>query len=751
MMKRFILFSLLIFFFLPGWAQTPPEVIDLSGKPMAMPWTGGMNSIQFGAIDLNSDGINDLVAFDRHGNRLMCFLNKGEAGKIAYTYAPEYAKYFPRLYSWAKFEDYNKDGKTDIFTYAPGWAGILVYQNTSNASQLSFKKMVNPYLTTLTNGGRVNLYVTYADYPGIVDLDGDGDLDILSFWGLGSFVEMHKNMSMEDYGVPDSLDFQKTEYCWGHFAESDESNALFLDSCVSNSYKSSPGYNKSIQKKRHTGSTFLMLDLNQDGIQDLLLGDVDYPGLFALYNGGTRETAQITSYDTLFPDSSESVRLFSMPAAAYIDVNNDGKKDLLVSPFDPGLCVSQNKHSVWLYLNAGENDLPHFQLASKNFLQDQMIDAGSGAYPVFYDWDKDGKNDLILGNYGYYQSSFYDNYILHSIYYSRLCYYKNTGTVQQARFTLVDTNFAQMAQYHYLALFPAFGDLDGDGLTDLLVGNAKGNLIFMRNTGNNHFELADSNYFNIQTTGFSTPVLFDLDKDGLIDLIVGQKGGTLSYYHNEGNKLHPDFRWVTDSLGKINVTNFQLSYAGYSTPSFFRDSLGNTHLVVGSEEGKVYEYTNIDGNIDQTFIPSHSLDSLLNTSFSTNPGGIRTAASIADLNHNGKPELLLGNFSGGLEYFQSGTNPNSVLPIHKTALIKLKLFPNPAKQSIHFRLPQKQMVDQIRLFDNQGRCVYHHEMNQMIREGSVSIPSLPDGLYLFVISSQQQLYSTSIIVQQSGK
>lgn len=747
-MKRQALVFLFILIFLTGWSQTPPKVLDQSGTTMAMPWAGGMNSIQFGSIDLNGDGVNDLVAFDRQGNRLMCFLNKGEAGKIQYTYAPEYAQYFPPIYSWVKFRDYDHDGKTDLFTYSPGWAGILVFKNVSKGSTVGFKQMVHPYLTTLTNGGRVNLYVTYADYPGIVDLEGDGDLDILSFWGLGSFVELHKNRSMDDYGTPDSLDFQKTEYCWGHFAESDESNALYLDSCVSNSYKNSPSSQQITQKKRHTGSTFLMLDLNADSIQDLLLGDVDYPGLVALYNGGTRQTAHITSFDTLFPDSNEVLRLYSMPAAAYIDVNNDGVKDLLVSPFDPGLYVSQNKHSVWLYLNEGKNNLPKFRLQSKNFLQDQMIDAGSGAYPVFIDWDKDGKTDLMLGNYGFYQSSYYDHFILHSIYESRLCYYKNTGTQQQPQFTLVDSNFAQMAQYHYLALYPTFGDLNGDGTTDLLVGNAKGNLIFMRNNGANQFVLADSNYLNIQTTGFSAPVLFDLDKDGLDDLIIGQKGGTLTYYHNNGTPQQPDFKWVTDSLGKINVTNFQLSYTGYSTPDFFRDSTGTTYLLVGSEEGKVYEYTGIDGRLDQPFTPSHHFDSLFHIQIENKPAGIRTAVALADLNGNRKPELLLGNFSGGLEYFQTNDNPSGILPITPQSTNRIRLFPNPAKKQLQYQMTRKLKVDQIKLFDYRGRCVYQEQLHRTIQSGSLSLPKLPHGIYLFVVNSRHQHYGASLLIQQ---
>ncbi len=38
---------------------------------------------------------------------------------------------------------------------------------------------------------------------------------------------------------------------------------------------------------RHTGSTFLIFDENDDGLPDLLLGDVDYPAPALLINSGT--------------------------------------------------------------------------------------------------------------------------------------------------------------------------------------------------------------------------------------------------------------------------------------------------------------------------------------------------------------------------------------------------------------------------------------------------------------------------------
>jgi len=713
------------------------------------PWAGGMNSMQFGSIDINRDGIKDLVAFDRQGNRLMCFINKGAPNTIAYDLEQKYVKDFPQLYDWAIFADYNGDGKADIFTYSPGWAGIIVYKNTST-DHLSFKRVAYPYLESQAGSGKVNLFVTYADYPGIVDIDGDGDLDILSFWGLGSFVELNKNMSMEDYGVPDSLDFVKTEYCWGHFAESDESNSLFLDTCVSGGNRinlSALLSEKSLQNKRHTGSTFCMIDLNGDGVKDLLLGDVDYPGLYALMNGGTKDAAKIVGYDTLFPDYGEPIRLFSMPAAAYIDVNNDGIKDLLVSPFDPGLYVSQNKHSVWLFLNSGKNDKPHFNLITKNFLQDKMIDAGSGAYPVFYDWNHDGKPDLFLGNYGTYQRSYYDHYILHSVYYSQIIWYKNIGTAQQPVFQPESLNFAGLFQHRLLGLYPAFADLDGDGRTDLLVGNAKGNLILMHNTGNGSFEIADTNYQNIRVKAFSAPVLFDLDKDGLPDLIIGQKAGNLTYYHNDGTLQNPHFSWVTDSLGKINVTDYNLSYDGYSTPCFFRDATGYTRLVVGSEQGKIFYYSNIDGNLGGKFTESDSLGALLDTAGVSFDRGIRTAAAVADINADGIPEMVVGNFSGGLEFFHASPGAVTGLsPNLKNTFSHLTIMPNPVRDVVRFKLPGKEKNMRVIIYATDGRKISSSEAISAHNLFEVRLENVNNGIYFLVAKGKKVQYSGRFVV-----
>lgn len=754
-MKILIQLIILLFSTFVCVSQNNPSIINSeNGQELNNPWAGGMNSMQFGEIDLNMDGKMDLVALNRDevfnvtasttkGNRLYCYVNEGLENEINYKYSPEYCNLFPELYNWAIFADFNMDGKTDIFTYSSGWGGIKVFKNISDGD-LKFELIVSPFLTSFQGGGYTNIYVTYADYPGIYDIDNDGDLDILTFSPLGSFVDLHTNLSVETYGNADSLLFERTETCWGHFAENDESNKLYLDTCTN--FKT---YENITDNERHTGSTLLLLDLDGDDDGDLLLSDIDYPGLYALTNGGTSDDAYITSYDTLFPNENDNASIFSMPVAAYIDVNNDGVKDLLISTFDPSIYKSKNKHSVWLYLNNGASNNPEFELYSKDFLQNEMLDFGSGAYPTIYDWDGDGLKDIIVGNYGYYRYSYYDNAMfLHSVFNSRIDFYKNIGNAENPKFQMWESNLGNFWTQNQLALYPAIADLNGDGLPDILSGNSNGNLILSSNTGNGEFEITND-YLNIDVEEFSTPQLFDLDKDGLLDLIIGEKKGNINYYHNEGTLQNPDFIYVTDSLGKINVTDYNLSYFGYSTPYFFRLADGTTKLLVGSEQGQINYFENIDNNLNGKFLLSENLDELLDTTDVSFDRGFRTAGAIGSFVSDEKLELLVGNFSGGLEIFNSQAD---VLPGWKENFSQqniLKIYPNPSSNYITIETFDGKKIQQINTYSAQGNIINKISYSSAMQSGKVKLETPnKSGIYFIEIYFKDVIVREKIVVKK---
>ena len=487
-------------------------------------WVGGLNACQFGRMDLDNDGRKDLLAFDRHGDRLMCFLNKGVDGEIRYEYTTAYDAAFPKLNDWAVFADYDGDGKEDVFTFSKGWAGIKVYRNVSTSAHLAFQWVVSPFLTSFQGGGEVNVLATEADYPAIVDLDGDGDLDILTFGVLGNFIEKHRNLSMERYGCRDSLVFERTNLCWGRVAESEEDNLMYLDTCLFGK-----GMIVAADGFRHRGATVTVRDMNGDGLLDLLLADVDYPGLTLLTNGGDADNALMVSQTERFPQSTP-VNLPSMPVPFFTDINNDGIDDLLASPFDPNPMASAGKESVWLYLNHGTNEISDFQLYTKSFLQEEMIDLGKGAYPTFTDWDGDGLMDLKVKDFE-----------------GRVTVFKNVGTALQPAFEQVYKSVdGQMwsAQCYF--------DVDQDGFLDLVEGNVNGKLSFYQGNGNgfalvtDFWGAVDVCDYSTSYSGYSVPTLFYYRNQLL--LCVGSLQGKLFLYRVSDDAAFEEVDWLWEEI-----------------------------------------------------------------------------------------------------------------------------------------------------------------------------------------------------------
>ena len=713
----FIAFAMSVQLKAQPWFQRVDTIpVEVSGNWIDNPWAGGLNFCEFSEIDLNFDGIKDLFVFDRTGNKITTFLNGGTPNTVDYKHAPQYQNRFPNLHDWALLADYNCDGKEDVFSYSDLLGAINIYKNISDTVNGIQFVLVTQRIISEVSSIPFFIQINGFDIPAIADVDSDGDLDILLFSTSNAvYVEYHKNMSIELYGNCDSLKYELKNSCWGYFSEDFSSNSLHLqDTCSGN--VPNPEF-----MAAHSGSCLLCLDLDGDIDKDLLIGDISFMNIVSAINGGTLTSAGIDSTDSLFPSNTQSVNLTISPCSFYLDVDNDGKKDLLVSPSAKN--ASENFASVWWYKNTGTASAPVFTFQQNNFLQNQMIENGSGAYPAFLDYNADGLTDLLISNFGYFGTP----------YKSKIALYENIGTASAPQFKLITRDFNSISNYSISNMVPAFGDMDGDGDADMIIGDYSGKLHYFNNTagaGNPvNFVLSQANYFGIDIGTYAFPQIIDVNRDGKLDLLVGEREGILNYYVNTGTIAVPVF-------SATGVTNFggvdvMISCCtGYSYPFLF-DSAGTYKLFVGSEKGYIYYYTNIDGNLTGNF-------TLVDSMYLNIYEGESIAINGADINNDGLFDLAVGNFAGGVSlYFGTATNPVSINENYFGGNADvLELYPNPASSRLTIVVKQQSKKSDIKIFNLYGQTLYSSVMTNNTPL-TLDISVFPSGLYIVQCASRE--------------
>ncbi|HOY94109.1 MAG TPA: VCBS repeat-containing protein, partial [Catalimonadaceae bacterium] len=163
--------------------------VRVNDEPLANPFSGSYNSGQFWPCDLDNDGTDDLLVYDKSGRKVLTFMSRMVGGNPSWVYNPDYEDLVPPIESWLSTADFNCDGKLDIFTQTS--AGIKVYRNASSGiGQAAFVLEVDGLMSQGFNGP-INIQVNPYGAPAFSDVDSDGDLDILCFDFSGNTVEYH--------------------------------------------------------------------------------------------------------------------------------------------------------------------------------------------------------------------------------------------------------------------------------------------------------------------------------------------------------------------------------------------------------------------------------------------------------------------------------------------------------------------------------------------------------------------------------
>jgi hypothetical protein len=441
--------------------------------------------------------------------------------------------------------------------------------------------------------------------PQLVDIDGDGDLDL--------FVQEESGKVSLFEHVSDA----RPRFQW----RSDHFQGLDV------------------------GEWFRFVDLDRDGDPDLL---AERPYSYVRYyrNVGSTSAPRFEAAADSLRDLS-GVAIFSdrqnIPNS--IDVDCNGRMDLM---------VGRLTGTITRYQETGTDarGVPAFELVTDRF-EDIEIVAQFGSLHgantmAFGDIDGDGDQDLFWGDF----------------FEAGILLLENSGTCQSPSYRGTPQPFPlgddPLRTSGYNA--PTVGDVDGDGRPDLVVGVLGGafnpnttsidNLHYLRQREGGTFEHVTSRLVSMVDVGSeSLPVLVDADSDGDLDLLVGNKidqddtqNGSLTFFLNEGSRTSPRFR----RAGELDVGG------GYHPAPAFGDLTGDgrVDLILGTWSDEL-RYLRAEGNggLDEL--------ELVDSAFVSIPRGRNTTPTLGDLDGDGDLDLLVGESSGTINHFENVGTPLS--------------------------------------------------------------------------------------------
>ncbi|TLD70090.1 VCBS repeat-containing protein [Phragmitibacter flavus] len=312
-----------------------------------------------------------------------------------------------------------------------------------------------------------------------------------------------------------------------------------------------------------------------------------------------------------------------------VDYDGDGNNDIIVGVGDwteYGWDNAYDENGRWMngpirgYVywlrNTASNEKPEYAKPVKVMSGDRPVEVFGWPSPNFIDFDGDGDLDLLCGE-------FVDGFT----------YFQNTGTRNKPKYALGKRLKAADGTYLTMDLqmiTPTAIDWNKDGKVDLIVGDEDGRVAFVENTG----EFKDGAplfkepvYFKqeadeVKFGALATPVGYDWDGDGDMDIICGNTAGHIAFIENLSSAKVESPKWAAPKLleadGKVirpmagangSIQGPCEAKWGYTTQSVADwDGDGLPDLMVNSILGKVHWYQNIGTRTEPKLAAAQSVE-----------------------------------------------------------------------------------------------------------------------------------------------
>lgn len=582
---------------LPAFVRNvlPFPVADSTGRSMELAFLGGFNVPRPQLLDV--DGDDDLDLFiQEHGNDVMLFLREGDADGLPH-FVLRTTKYADvDVGEWYRFADVDLDGDFDLLSELP-FSYIRYHRNDGARGNPRYVLVAD----TLRDVDGTAIFAERQNIAQLGDLDCDRRADLL-LGRLDGTVTRYEAAEPDGSGAPRfelvAKEFEGIRIIGGQMG--------------------GPVMPRAPGATMHGANTMALADHDEDGDLDLFWGDFFEAGLLLIENAGSCAAPNFQRPPVQFPVANP-VLTSGYNAPAFGDVSPAGRGlELIIGVLGGAFNPTRTAADNLFYLERDSSG--RWAVRTEHLLP--VVDVGSESFPAPVDLDGDGDLDLLLANK--IDPAAQNTSVIYR--------FENGGTAQAPSFVMRGT-LPITGRYH---LTPVFGDLDGDGRTDMIAGQWGASLAWYRGTDAG-FVAIDTAVVTITRGSNTIPALGDLDADGDLDLLVGESSGYLNHFRNDGDPSSPRFALVTDSLDGLRPGR-------RSAPALADlDADGDLDLLVGTDVGDVVLYRNQGTRSQPRFVRD--------TAFVARVSGHATPA-VADFDGDGVPDIIVGTSGGGAVFLR---------------------------------------------------------------------------------------------------
>ncbi len=369
-------------------------------------------------------------------------------------------------------------------------------------------------------------------------------------------------------------------------------------------------------------------DYTGDGRLDLVVGSGYGEVLLYENTGDTHFAAPHLILSARSP--TDRFGLIEQTSPQVGDIDGDGGLDLVVG--------MGGRMMVYLSRDSAGASTPVIRPDGKHAFEGHNCDHLA---PCLADFDGDGDTDIIAGDEAG------RIWWLEKTAQANACTFQAPGTMTDEQGA--DVRVSARAR-------PAVGDVDGDGITDLLAGDVSGKLYLWRGT---HTGLAPREQLHLPGPDVqaSSPCLADIDGDGEIDLLVGGRSGFVTRYSLQNQE--PSFEsYMTAERVPLDVGQ----YAAVEATDYNAD--GRVDILSGSADGHVWVSFQAEADYEAPRMVADVAGKPIRIG---PPDETMTYAwpRMCDINGDGSADMIAGSTSGTVEVWlnQRGFRQVGVLKI----------------------------------------------------------------------------------------